>query len=90
MDTKLITMKEVMALLGVSRSTVDRYVLAEMLTKIKYGTSQQAAVRFREDEVLALIGARPAVGRSSADVAADKAARGLAGRGEVPYRPKSW
>ena len=90
METKLITMKEATELLGVTRSTVDRYVRAGLLTKVKYGTSQQASVRFREDELLRMIGARPtnADAARSATVNADRAAE--AASQEVTYRPKSW
>lgn len=48
---RLVTMKEVMAMLGVTAPTVNAWVKAGKLRKLKIG----AAVRFRESDVKAAV-----------------------------------
>lgn len=88
MTTELITKKEACAILRVSPATVERYVRAGMLAKVKLGDRPQSAVRFRKSDVERLIGASlKAPGTRTKEV---KAAPPAPDPGGVPYRPKSW
>lgn len=92
MSIELITKREVCAILRVSRSTVERYVRARMLTPVKLGDRPQSAVRFRRTEVERLIGASlkaPGTIAKEEQSRDDRAPRPPDGSG-VTYRPKSW
>ena len=54
-DTELMTMQEVVALLRVSRPTINDWVAQGHLRRVKLGPGKRGAVRFRRDEVERLL-----------------------------------